>query len=149
MSRFSAVAGAGCASLLAVGVVWAACGSPTTPQAEVDFELDQASYALGDTALLTLTNRGSKGIGPGSILQCSLYLERRAGEAWQSTPRPPQDEACIEGWLAPGGIIERKLPITSDLFEAGGTYRFRIEYAQLSDPTLYESYSPVFFIEGN
>lgn len=107
----------------------AGCDGPTEldREQEIDFKPDRNTYALGDTATLTLENGGPYPIGPAALFFCGLHMELEVEGSWKSVDAPP-GVACTRGiTLEPDEGLEREIPITSDDFEVGRGYRFVVE----------------------
>lgn len=137
-------------ALGATTVFLAACGSPTIPEFEIEFRTDRSSYVLGDTASLTVTNRGLERIGPAG-LPCLLQLERKVGPVWDfvSSPETGSSTACTgRSWLEPSQQEHQRVPITASDFRGGAEYRFKTSFWDASREFTTEVVSNSFTIDG-
>lgn len=121
----------------------AGCDGPTEldREQEIDFRLDRSTYALGDTATLTLENGGPNPIGPAALIFCGLHMELEVEGSWKPVDSPPAGVVCTRGvTLEPGEGLEREIPITSDDFDLGREYRFVVEqiWFENGDPVFVE-----------
>lgn len=132
------------ALLVALGIV--SCRSPVATEQEILFETDRVSYALGDTAILGVTNLGPAAVA-GSV-HCLLEVERKSGTGWEFASRPNTDRVCTHvSRLEPGVRDEREVPITSTYFSSAGEYRFTTTYFNESRTRKLEVTSNAFTVE--
>ena len=87
---------------------------------DLELSTDQASYAVEDTARLTLRNDSGRAVALGP-LSCA-ELEVQVDGRWQAGPESLRYCEAILLGLAPGDVSEADVPI--DLGLTLGTYRF-------------------------
>jgi hypothetical protein len=104
-----------------IGIVLLSCGTPTENElASVELLTDHTTYVIGDSAVLTVTNRGTSSI---TYLLCTLGIERKAGTDWEPVDAGPV--GCIESDFRELGRFESEewqLQVPT----SAGEYRFRV-----------------------
>jgi len=133
-------------TVTATGLLATACGSPVTTDQKVDFQTDRASYAVGDTAWLTVTNRGPESIFPREVTSCFLEAERKVEDGWEFFSEPGTISCKAIDWLEPDEETRRRIVITADDFEPGSEYRFKTLY-QGGPHSVVEIFSNPFLVE--
>jgi hypothetical protein len=107
-----------------------ACASLTDSEfSRLELETDRATYAMGDTIVLTVTNAGSR---PWNFLSadqwaCLTTVERRDADGWVDIVPP---EACRDlvtplSTLQPGARWIEEVAVEGPLFAPGERYRWR------------------------
>ena len=130
------------------GLFLVACGSPVGVDQQIDFSTDRARYAIGDTAWLTVTNRGPDRVWPRDMMSCSLEAERRVGEAWEFFSEPGRLSCRGLNPLESGEEIRRWIVVTGDDFEPGSEYRFKTRHVGTSRTSVFEIFSNSFVVES-
>lgn len=122
------------------------CRSPVESEPEVLFETDRASYAVGDTAILIVTNLGPSVVA-GSV-HCILEVERQSASGWDFASKPTTVSVCT-GFpkLEPGLRHERELEIAPVYFQAAGEYRFKTPYFNEGRTRMFVVTSSSFTVE--
>jgi len=104
-----------------ISVAVLSCATPTENELPaVELLTDRTTYVVGDSAVLTVTNRSANSI---VYLLCTLGIERKAGTIWEPVYRGAV--GCIEGdsrELARFESEEWRLQVPT----SAGEYRFRV-----------------------
>ena len=109
-----------------ISVALLSCAAPTENEPPlVEFRTDRTAYVMGESGVLTLTNRGTHAINVDWA--CSYEIQRMVGTSWESVdtgvwclPEEPQQQ------LAPGASEVLQFQVVAPAFASAGEYRFQV-----------------------
>ena len=112
-----------------IGIVLLSCATPTENELpSVDLLTDRTTYAMGDSGVLSLTNRSANPIL--GDLRCGVAIQRMVATSWESVGGLP-------GWcimedvdtLDASASVERGFELAAPAFASAGEYRLQVSAA--------------------
>jgi hypothetical protein len=132
-----------------IGVALLSCATPTENELPaVELLTDRTPYVVGDSAVLTLTNRSTNSIVVDWT--CGEVIQQMVGTSWESLGGFP-DEFCImeDEWrVDPDASIERQFQVAARAFPSTGEYRVQVPAADPGSRRSFVIWSNPFTVEN-
>jgi hypothetical protein len=112
--------------LLGTVLVLGACASLTDVEMiYIEIATDRTEYALGDTVILSVTNRGTEPVGIDASLFCT-FVQRASSDGEWIDVTDPRDCSVFSmiRHTAPGATFTVSRWVVPEVFEVGGIYRW-------------------------
>jgi len=129
--------------LLGTVLVFGACASLTDAEITyLEIVTDRTEYAIGDTVILSVTNRGTEPVGLDADLFCTFVQRAMTDGEWIDVT-DPRDCSVISAIrrTAPGATFTVSRSVVPEVFEVGGLYRWALNVHEQGRPYVRDWHS--------